>query len=326
MNRLWNLWCALSGTDPGDSRQKMAFNTDPRVAALSAQAAELVEGFATYVWSADPGMSLNDFLDQWLAEVADDQRLRDEVVARDGRELAAAEARQLAAEEEARRRDCEAAELRRQVDERARRAGERERAAVARSQVGSLYNITSVANLARIASRGILCHDLAADIRHEDLSDRDVQDRRDGRSVDGKPLHAFANLYFNPRNAMLYRLHKFERREVVVLVVSAAVLDQPGVILVDGNAASGASDWWQAREGLARIDLERIRSRTWRDAAGDVDPELRRVTQAEVLVPRVVAPRFIEGLLAPSQEVLERAAYAVAHWQGRVDRETFFEG
>lgn len=321
VNRLWNLWCELSGTDPRDSRQKLAFNTDRRVAALSAHATELVEGFAIDVWSADPGVSEHDFLDQWLSAVTDDLDRRDKVVAREREEAE----RRRTAEEEALQRAFNAAEERRRVDERARLREERQRVAVARRQVGSLYNITSVANLASIASKGILCHDLAADIRHDDLSDRGVQDRRGGRSVDGTPLHRFANLYFNPRNAMLYRLHKFGDRNVVVLQVSVEVLDQPGVVVFEGNAASRVSEWRRASEGLAHINLPLIRGLTWHNAAGEVDVELKRLTQAEVLVPQVVAPRFIEGFLAPSYAVLERASRAVGHWPGRVDRWTFFE-
>ena len=67
-------------------------------------------------------------------------------------------------------------------------------------------------NLKSIVSWGILCHDEAAKIAHHDVSDRGVQDRRDD-------LHRFASLYFNPRNAMLFRLHKGEHRELVVLRV-----------------------------------------------------------------------------------------------------------
>lgn len=344
MNRLWNLWCDLSGMDSSDSRQKLAFNMDRRVATLSAHAATLVEGFATYVWSAKPGISQHEFLDLWLAEVTEDQRRRDEVVERQRAEQLAAEARRLHAEQEAvspereeaerrrkaeadeQRRTYKAAEERRLAHERARLREERQRSAAVRSQIGRLYNITSVANLARIASRGILCHDLAAGVRHDDVSDRGVQDRRDGRIVDGAPLHRFANLYLNPRNAMLYRLYKFEGRDVVVLEVSVDVLDQPGVIVFDGNAAARVSEWRRASDGLAHLDPARIRSATWHDAAGDVDPELKRVTQAEVLVPDVVAPRFIEGFLAPSAAVLERASRVVGHWPGQIDRWTFFDG
>jgi hypothetical protein len=342
VNRLWNLWCELSGTDSGDSRLKLAFNTDRRVATLSAHAAAVVEGFATYVWSANPGISQHEFLDLWLAEVTEDQRRRDEAAEQRRAEQRAAEARRIQAEQEAARREREAAERRRKAEEdsrrrahqaaeeqrlrqeRARLAQHRERAAQVRSRVGSLYNITSVENLASIASRGILSHDLARDIRHHDLSNRSVQDRRDGRSCDGRPLHWFANLYFNPRNAMLAAVHA-ANPSVVVLVVSPDVLDLPGVVVFDGNAAVGSSTWWTAAEGLAQIDLDSVRSRYRRNDAGEVDRELRRVTQAEVLVPQRVPPRFIAGVRAPSEAVLERAGLLVGHWPGEVDRDMFFE-
>lgn len=211
MNRLWNLWCELSGTDPTDSEQKFAFNTDRRVAALSAHASALVEGFATYVWSMNRGAAQGDFLELWLAAVADDVQRREEVAEKDRQLLVAETARQQRATEERRRREEElqrrqrqAAELRREAEERAEREVERRRALSVRQQIGCLYNITAVANLSRIASRGILCHDLAADTRHDDVSDRGVQERRDVRWVGDMPLHRFANLYFNPRNAMLY--------------------------------------------------------------------------------------------------------------------------
>ncbi|WP_224277792.1 DUF4433 domain-containing protein [Nocardioides lacusdianchii] len=344
MNRLWGQWCALSGTDPGDSRQKMAFNIDRRVAALSAHDADLVESLATHVWSAEPGTSQDAFLDRWLAEVTADQLRRDETAERERQEQAAATVRQRQAEQHAlgreryeaeqrrlkededRRRADRAAGKRLRADQATRIAQKRQRTAVVRGQVVSLYNITAVANLARIASRGILCHDLATDVRHDDLSDGGVQERRDGRWVGDMPLHSYANLYINPRNAMLYRLYKFERRDVVVICVSGDVLDEPGVVVFDGNAAAGASKWWPAPEGLAQIDLDSIRSETWRDFKGAPDPELKRITQAEVLVPGAVLPRFIEGFLAPSQEVVERAKRIVGHWSGQVDRHTFFEG
>lgn len=342
VNRLWNLWCELSGTDPGDSRQKLAFNTDRRVATLSAHAAALVEGFATELWSTESGMSQHEFLDRWLAEVTEHQRRREEIAEREQAEQRAVESRRRQAEQEAfriereqeerrrkaeedeRRRAHEAAEGRRLLQERARLTEQRERAALVRRQVGTLYNITSVENLASIASRGILSHDLARDVRHHDVSNRSVQDRRNGRIVDGRPLHRFANLYINPRNAMLAAVHA-ANPAVVVLVVSADVLDLPGVVLFDGNAAVGSSRWWNAVEGLAQIDLDIVRSRYRRNEAGEVDHELRRVTQAEVLVPQRVPPRFIEGVRASSEVVLERAGRLVGHWPGRVDRDMFFE-
>lgn len=342
MNRLWSLWCALSGADPSDSSRKMAFNIDRRVAALSAHNPDLVEGFATYVWSADRGMSQDNFLDRWLAEVTADQLRRDDVAARELEERAAATARRHQAEQDALRRELDQAEQRRLKDEEVRRREERaaaealraeratqiaqvrRRMAVIRSQVVSLYNITALDNLASIASRGILCHDLAQGVRHVDLSNRGVQDRRDGKVVNGRRLHEYANLYFNPRNAMLAAVQHSAGDGVVLLEVSADVLELPGTVICDGNATNNVTRSWPAVSGLKHLDLSVVRSYYRRTPEGEVDYELRRATQAEVLVPDRVPARFIEGVIAPSETALELAAYRVGHWPGRIERERFF--
>jgi hypothetical protein len=335
VNRVWNLWCSLAGTDPDDAQQKLAFNLDPRVASLSGHSVELVEALALELWGREPGRPQDDFLDLWLAEVAETQcrldveiegqrRQRAEALERRRRaeeevrrRRAAEEERRRRAEEEECRRRYEEAEGRRRAEEARQLQWERQRVAQARLRIRHLYNITSVLNLESIARRGILCHDLAASVDHEDLSDRGIQDRRDG-------FHQLASLYFNPLNAMLYRLHKWEHREVVVLRVSAEVLDLPGVVITDGNAAASASECWHGPHGLAHIDLDRVYSTTW-SIDGVSDREMRRITQAEVLVPQVIPPRFIESFLAPSSAICERAQRAAPDWPGEVDQTLFFD-
>lgn len=344
-NRVWNLWCSLAGTEPDDSQQKLAFNLDPRVASLSGHSVEVVEALALELWGREPGCPLDAFLDLWLAavdetqrrldvEIERDRRQRVEAIERERREQAEAlDRRRRAKEEERRRRTMEEERRRRaseekfrrqyEEDERRRRADEvrqrrveRQRVAQARARIPHLYNITAVRNLESIATRGILCHDLAASVDHQDLSDRGVQDRRD-------EFHGLASLYFNPRNAMLYRLHQGEHHDVVVLRVSAEVLDLPGVVITNGNAAASASESWHGLDGLAHLDLDRVYSSWLID--GVADRELRRVTQAEVLVPRVIPARFIESFLAPTSAICERARQAVPHWPGKVDPILFFD-
>lgn len=216
VNRVWNLWCSLSGTDP-DHAQKMAFNLDRRVASLSAHAADLVELTAVRLWRDRPDTALTEFLDLWVAAVTAATQREEEEAQRRRRLLAEAEERKRqaenaerrrrAAEDERQRRAQE--EIRRRHDdevERQRRAGEarelqrdRNRGADARTRIRHLYNITSLRNIESIAAHGILCHDRAVSIAHDDISDPGVQGRRDD-------LHQFASLYFNPRNAMVSRL------------------------------------------------------------------------------------------------------------------------
>nr|VFJ98995.1 MAG: protein of unknown function (DUF4433) [Candidatus Kentron sp. LFY] len=66
----------------------------------------------------------------------------------------------------------------------------------------------------------------------------DVQDRRNKIQVPGgMRLHQYANLYFDARNPMMYK--RLAQVEVLcVLCVSTDVLNLPGVVITDQNAAS----------------------------------------------------------------------------------------
>lgn len=325
MNREWDLWCSLSGTDASNAQLKMAFNIDRRVALLGPHANDLVEETAKTVWREHPGTDAAAFLDLWLDAVAaaterekqEAERLRRiRLEAEDSARQAAESARQA---EHARLRRLHAEAERERIAEAAREAErDRRRAAEVRARIGYLYNITSIKNLKSIVSRGILCHDTAAKIAHDDVSDLGVQEHRND-------LHGFASLYFNPRNAMLLRLHRHEHRELVVLRVSAAVLDLPGVLVSDGNAASARSRRWSGPEGLAHIDLDRIYARSWTTPEGDVDEEAKRIMQAEVLVPLSVPPRWVMGVRAPSWRILEQAQQTAPQWHGEIDPTLFFD-
>lgn len=333
MNRLWNLWCELSGADPDDRPQMKSFNMDRRIATLSAHPAELVHSLAVERWAWSKDQQLGHFLDLWLAAVEatlEQERLewkREQEAKEDERrrQLQLAEL-QRQAEEEERRRLLELAERERRVQAQKQLAEDRERLLAARqrrveirNRVPWLYNITAVGNVASIAQGGILCHEAAARVLHDDFSNRSVQDRRARKVVaGGHTLHQLASLYFNPRNAMLYQLC-MEGHELVVLRVSPDVLDLPGVVVTDGNAASSDSESWLAHEGLENVPLDSVYVRTWETA------EEKRIRQAEVLVPNRVHPTFIRGFIAPSEAVRHKVQRVVSAWQGSVDSALFFD-
>src|SRR5438034_5534392 len=76
-----------------------------------------------------------------------------------------------------------------------------------RARVTELYYISDVRNLPSIAKSGLLCHSAAAKVAHVSVANEDVQARRARLTVPkGLSLHEYVNLYFNPRNAMLYTL------------------------------------------------------------------------------------------------------------------------
>lgn len=107
-----------------------------------------------------------------------------------------------------------------------------------RNRVTELHYITPVANLGSIVIQGVLSHNLAARHSHTSVASEPIQDRRAQIRVPrGRPLHDYANLYFDARNAMMYT----RKNGVVPLTVvrlHPAVLDLTGSIVTDGNAAS----------------------------------------------------------------------------------------
>lgn len=117
--------------------------------------------------------------------------------------------------------------------------------------------MVSIVNLGSIARQGILSNNRMHGTAHDSIADPSVQDRRDKVRVPGKngsrELHSYANLYFNARNAMMYR--RFDRHaEICVVQVSPEILDLPDVVLTDCNAASGWCKFLPSPNGLNDID------------------------------------------------------------------------
>jgi len=165
-----------------------------------------------------------------------------------------------------------------------------------RNEVRELHFITSIANLDSILRHGILSHDLATRIQHDSCANEDVQGRRRGRRVpNGERLHSYANLYFHARNPMMYTLIANGRDNLVVVRVSQVVLDTPNTVLADGNAASDGTRFYPSPEGLASLDSGLIFAGSWNDLDFWVKQEKKRVRNAEVLVPGVVASGYIQG-------------------------------
>ncbi|MBM3335523.1 DUF4433 domain-containing protein, partial [Candidatus Sumerlaeota bacterium] len=72
-----------------------------------------------------------------------------------------------------------------------------------------LYYLTHIGNIPSILNYGILSHERveAEGIPYKPIYDAQiVATRRSRKTPDGRSLWSFANLYFQPRNAMLYRV------------------------------------------------------------------------------------------------------------------------
>jgi ssDNA thymidine ADP-ribosyltransferase, DarT len=164
-----------------------------------------------------------------------------------------------------------------------------------RHELEELHYIAAIENVASILQHGILCHNLAERVHHRDVSMAEVQDIRRGKRLpNGRLLHEYANVYFQARNPMLYKLLDL-RHELAVLRVHASALDIPGAVVADGNAAVSFTAFQPAPEGLAIVD----RATTFAERWTDPDPwEYRRrkaASCAELLVPDLIPPNYVVG-------------------------------
>lgn len=186
-----------------------------------------------------------------------------------------------------------------------------------RRQIKQFYYITHIDNLTSILESGILSH---RRIEQENVPFTRIYDaeivatRRQRQAPDGQDLWSFANLYFQPRNAMLYRvLLGLSEDEVVVLGVVSDVLAHPGSFISLGNAASLSSDIVpaaSAKEALPEI-RKWIDNVWWTEEVG-----LKRRMMAEVLVPEQVSPDYIRAIYVGSHAAAERAQLAVSALKG----------
>jgi hypothetical protein len=167
---------------------------------------------------------------------------------------------------------------------------------VDRDDLPELHYIVPLENLASIRQHGIVCHRHAARVSHRSVASTEVQSIRAGKRVpNGLSLHDYVNLYINARNKMLFKLRDLHR-ELAVLRISSGVLDLPGAVIADHNAASSRARFSTAPEGLARIDRDLVFARYWthpNDPA--TEEEHGSVMCAEVLLPSRLDPQHVLG-------------------------------
>lgn len=198
-----------------------------------------------------------------------------------------------------------------------------------RNEVTELHYIAAVDNVPSILQRGILCHESSQGVDHRSVASEEVQARRAIRRIpQGLRLHQYTNLYFNGRNAMLFKIlrdddvsKRVPAEQLTVLQVSPNVLDLPGVVVTDINAAADAAPrWFTVSEGIPRLDGDVIFAQYWNSY------EHRQKMMAEVLVPHRVTLEFIEGAYAVSDEAAAVLSGVAPTLDIEVNAYMFFRG
>ena len=154
-----------------------------------------------------------------------------------------------------------------------------------------LYYITHIDNLHSILSKGILSRER---ITKEGVHNTPI-DHGKGNLLD------YASLYFQPRNPMMYRaIFEVGTEQLAILEVANSVLNEPGILISDGDATDELTQLYPCVQGLKKIQQQRkvIQSEWWKKYDGS-----KRKIMAECLVPMRVKPEYIRSVIIPDDGI-----------------------
>ncbi len=182
-------------------------------------------------------------------------------------------------------------------------------------QITGLHYITHIDNVPSIMKRGILCHKRIEEenIEYTPIYDKDiVASRRDIQTPDGRTLWSFTNLYFQPRNPMLFRvLHEKPAEEIAIVSVRPEILDRLDIYISTGNAAHSLSNILPSGEGqkaLHQIVKDTLMVEYWKEEDGS-----KRKIMSECLVPDIVNPDMIQGIYVATHDTKTKLEAAMLH-------------
>jgi hypothetical protein len=174
-------------------------------------------------------------------------------------------------------------------------------------RIRELYYITHIDNIPSILKLGVLSHEemQKRNVPYRRIYDEQIISNRKNRTTpDSKSLWAYANLYFQPRNPMLYRVAcELSAESIAVLAMDLDVLKLPGGFITNGNAASPLSDIIPAEEWLKTIgQLTKIlTAEYWTDEDGS-----KRKIMAECLLPVKISPDYIKTIYVANDTIAHK--------------------
>lgn len=187
---------------------------------------------------------------------------------------------------------------------------------MAKRSVKGLYYITHIGNVQSILRHGILSHKRIEEqgtpftrIYNAEI----VANRAMRQTPDKKSLWEYANVYFQPRNPMLFKvISETEKKDIVILGISPQIAETPGAFISLGNAASPLSPILNIEDGLNMVNDEYwaiINSDWWKTEDGT-----KRKIMAECLVPELIPPTQIHSIYVTSQAVADKLKPALKNY------------
>lgn len=176
------------------------------------------------------------------------------------------------------------------------------------SNIRELFYITHIDNLSSILSLGVYSHEKIKDreVHSTPIYATNIVTRRGKKTTpNGRNLWSYANLYFQPRNAMMYRVvHEKGYANLAVVGIKTNILNENDVYITDGNAAHDSTQFYPPNKGLDVLKKQWsiIQNQWWNRDDGS-----KRKIMAECLIPNQVNPDNIQAVYVANNSTREKA-------------------
>ncbi len=165
-------------------------------------------------------------------------------------------------------------------------------------EINNLYYICHLDNLKSILEHGLLSHNEVQTLTPKAIYDESIINRRATiKPNDTQTLWDFSNLYFNARNAVLYRVvHEQGVENIVIIQFKQSVLDyakQHNGLVSIGNAAHSESSFVEIENGLKQ--LKKIWS-FWNKEYWNESDGSKRLMMSELLVEKKIPTNYIDSV------------------------------
>lgn len=176
-----------------------------------------------------------------------------------------------------------------------------------RSNRFTLYHITHVDNLESIMKHGILSKRLLQELNISPtlvLNEKKIKNKKTphGRSVDPilRPMD-FVNFFFQPKNPLLYRLVK-ENKKIIVLEISFDI-DSPGIYVSDGDITNKKTKWFSSLD--VNNEIVNINKVSIMDGWLYNQDDKRKI-MSECKIPDIVMPSHIRSIYASNDDMVNK--------------------
>ena len=135
----------------------------------------------------------------------------------------------------------------------------------------SFYYITHKNNLKSILDKGILSRSKISNRLTKffnpnvEIHAKDIIEKRKKKRFKNRTLWDYANVYFQARNPMLYRvIRQYKVDNIIILEINPDIINGNDIGITDGNAASFNTQFFKTKtEGLNALDNDQFKKDYW---------------------------------------------------------------